>query len=83
MFAIFFYSKESLEFIAKRFNYNITFLESGFILMISNEKKINNLLVYLLKKILIRQKMFYLLKFILIFFKSDGYETDYSSLRNK
>ena len=80
---IFFYSKESLEFIAKRFNYNITFLESGFILMISNEKKINNLLVYLLKKILIRQKMFYLLKFILIFFKSDGYETDYSSLRNK
>jgi hypothetical protein len=80
---IFFYSKKSLEFIAKKFNYKIIFLECGFILMLSKKTKINNLLVYLLKKILIRQKMLSLLKFILIFFKSDGYEKDYNSIKNQ
>ena len=51
--------------------------------MLSKKTKINNLLVYLLKKILIRQKMLSLLKFILIFFKSDGYEKDYNSIKNQ
>ena len=80
---IFFYSKKSLEFIAKKFNYKIIFLECGFILMLSKETKFNNLLIYLLKKILIRQKMLSVLKFILIFFKSDGYEKDYKSIKNQ
>ena len=80
---IFFYSKKSMEFIAKKYNYNITFLESGFILMIFNQTKVNRLILYLLKNILIREKMFYLLKFILIFFKSDGYKKDYNSIKCK
>lgn len=78
---IFFYSKESLEFIAKRYNYNITFLESGFVLMISPTTKINKLAIYVLKKIIIRQKMFIFFKLILIFFKSNGYEKDYKNIK--
>lgn len=78
---IFFYSKETLEFIAKKYNYNIIFLESGFVLMILASTKINKLMVYLLKKIVVRQKMFGLLKFVLIFFKSNGYEKDYNNIK--
>ena len=79
---IFFYSKKSMEFIAKQFNYNITFLEYGFILMVSKKVKVKGSLLYLLKKFLIKQKMFYILKFIIIFFKSDGYKKDYNHIHN-
>ena len=78
---IFFCSKKSLEFIAKRYNFNITFLECGFVLMISSTTKINKLIVHVLKKIFVRQKMFRFLKLVLIFFKSNGHEKDYKNIK--
>jgi hypothetical protein len=78
---IFFYSKESLKFIAKKYNCNITFLECGFVLMTSVTSKLNKLMIYVLKKIIVRQKMFIFLKFALIFFKSNGHEKDYKNIK--
>jgi len=79
---IFFYSKESVKLIGKKYDYNVFFLESGFILMTSKKIKYNDFLIYFFKKILIREKMFFLLRFIKIFFKSKGYEKDYNNIKN-
>ena len=54
---IFFYSRESLEYIAKKYNYYTKFLECGFILMISATTKINKLTLHVLKKIIVREKI--------------------------
>ena len=50
--------------------------------MTSKKIKYNNLLLNFFKKILIREKMFFLLRFIKIFFKSKGYEKDYNNIKN-
>ena len=80
---IFFYSKKSLELISEKYNYNVLFLESGFILLVSKNFKCKKILLYFLKKIIVREKMFYFLRFIRIFINSKGYLKDDDYIRNK
>ena len=80
---IFFYSKKSLELISEKYNYNVLFLESGFTLLVSKNFKCKKILLYFLKKIIVREKMFYFLRFIRIFINSKGYLKDYDYIRNK
>lgn len=80
---IFFFSKEALEMIGKKYNYQVIFLESGFILMTSNNFHCNKIILFLLKKIFIREKFFQFLRIVKIFFKAKGYEKDYKYTKNK
>ncbi len=80
---IFFFSKKALSMIGKKYNYEVFFLESGFILMTSNNFQCNKIKLFLLKNILIREKIFQLLRIIKVFFKSRGYEHDYKYTKDK
>ena len=80
---IFFYSKKALQDLSKKYNYKIYFLESGFILMTSDQFNCNKLKIFLLKKILVREKFFYILRFFRIFLNPKGYEKDYLNLKKK
>ena len=59
------------------------FLESGFTLLVSKNFKCKKILLYFLKKIIVREKMFYFLRFIRIFINSKGYLKDYDYIKNK
>jgi hypothetical protein len=80
---IFFFSKDAIKKIGKKYNYQVLFLESGFILMTSNNFQCNKITLYFLKNILIREKFFQLLRIIKIFFKARGYEKDYNYTKEK
>lgn len=74
---IFFFSKQALKMIGKKYNYKVLFLQSGFILMTYNNFQCNKFKLFILKNFLIREKIFQLLRVIKIFFKAKGYENDY------
>ena len=78
---IFFFSKEALQMIGKKYNYKVIFLQSGFILMTYNNFQCNKIKLFFLKNFLIREKIFQLLRIIKIFFKAKGYENDYKHIR--
>ena len=80
---IFFYSKRALKLIGEKYDYDVNFLESGFTLMISKQFEYKKIFLFLLKKIIVREKMFYLLRFIKMFFNSTGYSEDYDYVKNK
>ena len=80
---IFFYSKKALRLISEKYDYDVFFLESGFTLMISRKFEYKKILLFFLKKIIVREKMFYFLRFIKIFFDSKGYNRDYDYIKNK
>ena len=80
---IFFYSKKALRLISEKYDYDVFFLESGFTLMISRKFEYKKILLFFLKKIIVREKMFYFLRFIRIFINSKGYLKDYDYIRNK
>ena len=79
---IFFYSKKAILELSKKNNYEVFFLESGFILMTSNDFKFNKSKIFFIKKILVREKFFYILRFLRIFLSSNGFEKDYKKLKN-
>jgi len=74
---IFFYTKKALRIIAKKFNYNIVYLEYGYILFYSKKYKLSNISIFMLKNILIKRKFFPFIKIFAMFFNSNGYEKDY------
>ena len=79
---IFFYSKKAILELSKKNDYEVFFLESGFILMTSNNFKFNKSKIFFIKKILVREKFFYILRFLRIFLSSNGFEKDYKKLKN-
>ncbi len=80
---IFFYTKNAFKYLAKKFNYNLVFLELGYILFYSNKYSKRKLLLYMLKNFFIRKKFMSFLDLFKIFFKKDGYENDYKIIKEK
>ena len=78
---IFFLSKEAFKILGKKYNYQVFFLESGFILMTSNNFQCSKIKLFLLKNTLIREKFFQILRIIKIFLKAKGYEKDYKKTK--
>ena len=80
---IFFYTKDAFEYLAKKFNYGLVFLELGYILFYSNEYSKRKLLLFMLKNFFIRKKFMLFLDIFKIFFKKDGYESDYKIIKKE
>ena len=80
---IFFYSKQAFRYLAEKFNYNLVFLELGYILFYSQEYRTRKLSFFMLRNFFIRKKFLIFLNFFKIFFKNNGYEKDYKLLKKE
>ena len=80
---VFFYTRNAFKYLANKYNYELVFLELGYILFYSNKYTKRKLLFYVLKKFLIRKKCIFFLDLFKIFFKNSGYEKDYKLLKKE